>query len=278
LKEKDAAALLKYSTDDSDLALRGDALSSSFYRASAILESTVRRYFDQLAEQPEAMRLVEIPIHTGQVEKPGPQTQFDLYAPGMIIFALLMIIPQTAMLVSREIRWRTLNRLSLAGISAWDFLVGISLAQMAVAVFQVLVIFLAALALGFNNQGSIWLAILVGLVISFSAIGMGLITACFVENDSQAANVGASFSMVQVFVSGAWFAMPPLTIFTLWGHQIDLFDIFPATSGSLALQQVLTFGAGIKEIVFRPGMTLVISGTYFILGVLLFQKRQMNRK
>ncbi len=206
----------------------------------------------------------------------GPRSEFDIYAPGMIIFALLMIIPQTAMLVAREVRWDTLRRLRLTRLRAWDLLGGVSLAQMAVAVVQVVVVFGAALALGFNNQGSLLLAIVVGLAVSFSAIGLGLIVACFVENDSQAINVGSTVMMILVFFSGAIYQLPPLTVFTLAGHQIDLFDIFPATHGFLALQQVLTYGAGLQEIAFRLGVTVILSLLSFALGVFAFQRLKMR--
>jgi ABC-2 type transport system permease protein len=251
--------------------IAGDALNPRFYRASVILDSTVSRHADRAAGRPEVVRLVEEPLVAA-----GPVTEFDLYAPGMIIFALLMIIPQTAMLVARERRWRTLRRLRLTRVHAWELLGGMGLAQMVVAVLQVLLVFLAALAMGFHNQGSLGLAMVVALAISFSAVGLGLVAAGFVENDSQAANVGATFAMLQVFLSGAFFQLPPLTLFTLAGHQIDLFDIFPATHGFLALQQVLSYGAGLPEIAFRLGTTLLLSLLYLAGGVAIFRRLQMR--
>jgi ABC-2 type transport system permease protein len=276
LKEQTATALVVISPDDTGgqswhVTIRGDALYKHFYRASTILNSVANRYADRVAGQPEVVRVVEQPLVAI-----GPQTEFDLYAPGMIIFALLLITPQTAMLVAREIRWRTLHRLRLTRLSAWGLLGGMSVAQMVVAVAQVVVVFLASLAFGFHNQGSLWLAIVVGLIVSFSAIGQGLVVACFVENDSQAANVGATISMFQVFLSGAMYQLPPLTVFTLAGHQIDVFDVFPATHGFLALQQVLCYGAGLREIAFRLAATLALSALYFIVGVVVFHRLQMR--
>jgi ABC-2 type transport system permease protein len=195
----------------------------------------------------------------------------------MIIFALLLIIPQTAMLAAREIRWGTLRRLRLACLHARDLFAGLSLSQMAIAVAQVVILFIGAVLLGFNNQGSLLLATVVGLAVSFSAIGLGLVVACFVENDSQALNVGATVSMFQVLFSGAFYQLPPLTVFSLAGHPIDLFDVFPATHGFLALQQVLTYGATFSEIAFRLGATLVLSIVYFAAGVWFFQRLKMRR-
>ncbi len=287
LKERTATALLIISAGATQPAtsntqypihvtIRGDALYPRFYRAGIILESVISRYADRVAGRPAPGRIVQL------VEEPlgtaSRQSEFDIYAPGMMIFALLLIVPQTAMLVAREMRWGTLRRLRLTRLRARDLLGGVSLAQMAVAVVQVVLIFLVALALGFHNQGSLLLAIVVGLAVSFSAVGLGLLVACFVENDSQAINVGSTVTMLQVFLSGSFYQLPPMTVFTLAGHQIDLFDVFPATHGFLALQQVLSYGAGLSEIAFRLGATLVLSTLYFGVGVVVFQRLQMRDK
>lgn len=268
-------ALVALSYDPASTSLQatiyGDALSSGFYRASTILENTLRDYAREAAGRPLVVEVIEEPLAIA-----GPENEFDLYAPGMITFGLLMIIPQTAMLVAREVRRKTLERLHLTPMRAMDLFAGISLAQMGVAVVQVILVTLAAVAMGFNNQGSMGLAILVGLGLSFSAIGQGLLVACFVQNDSQAANLGGTFAMIQVFLSGSFYQLPPLTMFTLAGHQIDVFDIFPATHGFRALQQVLTYGDGFREIGFRFAATLGLSLLYFLLGVLIFQRLKMR--
>lgn len=285
LKERTAAALVIVEGDQSpmgttandqpplpvNVTIRGDPLYQRFFRASTVLSGAVERYADRVAGRPELLRVIAEPLATGE-----PRTEFDLFAPGMIIFALLMLIPQTAMLVGREIRWKTLRRLRLTRLGAFDLLAGVSLAQLVFAIVQVLIVFLAALALGFHNQGSLLLAVVIGLVVSFSAIGQGLLVACFIQNDSQAANVGSTFTMLEVFVSGSFFPLPPLTLFTLAGHQIDLFDVFPATHGFMALQQALTYGFGLREVAFRLGATLLLSTLYFVAGVVVFNRLQMR--
>ena len=127
LREQAAAALVTVPPDGAAVTITGDALYPRFYRAGVLLESVVYGHVDRLAGRPEAVRIVEEPIFAL-----GPRTEFDLYAPGIILFGLLMIIPQTAMLVAREIRWDTLPRLRLTRIRAWDLLGGISIAQMIV--------------------------------------------------------------------------------------------------------------------------------------------------
>jgi ABC-2 type transport system permease protein len=274
LKKHTVTALVTLSTDGptvTTVTIRGDALHPRFYRVSVLLENVVYNHVDRAIGRPEIVRIVERPIGAA-----SPQTEFDVYTPGMIMFALMMIIPQTAMLVAREIRWDTLRRMRLTRLRAWELLGGMSLAQLAVAVVQVVLIFVGALLMGFHNHGSLPLATVVGLIISLSAIGLGLVVACFIENDSQAINVGSTVTMLQVFVSGAIYQLPPMTVFTLCGHQIDLFDVFPATHGLLALQQVLSHGAGLRDVGFRLMATLVLSLLYFGVGAAVFQRLQMR--
>jgi ABC-2 type transport system permease protein len=271
LKEQEVTALLVLAPDESGATLVGDALYGRFYRASTILSNLIAQYAAEAAGRMEPVRMVEEPLVAA-----GPETEFDLYAPGMMIFAWLMIIPQTAMLVAREVRWHTLRRLRLTRLSAWHFLGGVSVSQMAVAVVQVVVVFVAALALGFHNRGSLPLAVGIGLVISFSAVGLGLITASFSENDSQAANVGSTLAMLQVFLSGAFYQMPALTLFTVAGYRIGLFDVFPATHGFLALQQVLCYGGGLEQVGFRLAAAAILSALYFVAGVAVFSRLKMR--
>ena len=270
LKTRSADALVTLAGDGSAITITGDAINPRFYRTSTIIEDVAVRHADRAAGRQPLVLMVEEPIAAA-----GPRTEFDLYTPGMIVFALLMIVPQTAMLVAREIRWRTLHRLRLTRLRAYEFLAGISLAQLVIAAGMVVLVLAASLAFGFNNRGSLGLAILVGLVVSFSAIGLGLVVACFVENDSQAINVGSTVTMIMVFFSGAMYQIPPLTILTLGGHPIDAFDVLPATHGFLALQQVLCYGLGLRQIAGRLAAALGLSLLTFAIGIAIFRKRQM---
>jgi len=279
LRDKTATALLVYRPAEQRMEIRGDALNMRFYQVGTLLEEVLARHAAQLAGEPALVRIVQQPLTAAGSgsTRGGPRSEFELYTPGMMIFGLLLIIPQTAMLVGRELRWRTLRRLRLTRLTAAGLLGGISLAQLVIAAFQVLLIFAGARLMGFHNRGSLLLAMIVGLVVSFSAIGLGLLVACFVENDSQAINVGATVAMLMVFLSGAFYQMPPITLFTLAGHQIDLFDIFPATHGMTALQAVLVYGAAPGQIAFRLGATLLLSMAYFVLGVAVFGRLKMRR-
>jgi ABC-2 type transport system permease protein len=251
--------------------LVGDATSMRFITASTLLQNLLTQYLDAAAGKPEVVKISEEPFALQSA-----QTDFDLYAPGMMLFAILMLTPQAAMLVAREVRWGTLRRLRLSSLRAWELLTGLSLAQMVVAVGLVGVMFACAALLGFHNHGSVWLALGISLLVSFSAIGFGLMVACISNNDGDALNLGGMVTMLQVFLSGAFFALPPLTVFSVAGYEIGAFDFIPATHGLLALQQVLISGASLGQVAVRLGLTLGLSVFYFGLGVLVFNWRQMR--
>jgi ABC-2 type transport system permease protein len=276
LKAQTATVLLRL-TSGADGSLRaalvGDATSMRFITASTLLQNLLAPYLDAAAGKPEVVKIVEQPLALQSA-----QTDLELYAPGMMLFAVLMLTPQTAMLVAREVRWGTLRRLRLSPLRPWELLTGLSLAQMVVGAGLVAVMFGCAALLGFHNHGSVWLAAGIGLLISFSAVGFGLMVACISNNDGDALNLGGVVTMLQVFLCGAFFALPPLTVFTVGGYEIGAFDFIPATHGLLALQQVLISGASLGQVAFRLALTLGLSVFYYALGVLIFGWRQMRQR
>jgi ABC-2 type transport system permease protein len=254
--------------------VRGDATSMKFITASTLLDHVISPYLDQAAGLPEVLRFSQEPVAIT-----APPSEFDAYAPGMMIMAILLLTPHTAMLVAREIRQGTLRRLRLTRLDARALLGGISLAEMVVAAIQIVLMFLAALLMGFHNNGSLLIAIGIGLLLSFSAVGFGLIVACFSNNDSDALNIGATVSMLQVFLCGSFFTISSsYTLFTLAGHEISLFDVLPATHGMLALQQVLSGGAGFSDVAFRLILMAGLSILFFAVGVGVFAQRQMRQQ
>ena len=275
LKAQQSVILLIFAPDaDGKLALtvRGDAMRLDFTRCSVELDRRLSPALDALSARPQRVLLTEQPIALH-----APQTEFDAYTPGMMIFAILMLIPQAALVISRERRNGLLNRLRLTAVTSVELLSGISLALMVVAAAQVLVLFATARLFGFHQQGSLLLGILICLLLSFSAVGMGLVVAGFTENDSQSLNTGSTVSMLQVFLSGAFFAMPDLPVFSLGGYSIGAFDFLPATHAMTALQQVLVSGANLPQVAFRLGMAALLSLVYFAAGIIFFRSMLWRR-
>ncbi|MCP4287525.1 MAG: ABC transporter permease, partial [Gammaproteobacteria bacterium] len=203
-------------------------------------------------------------------------TEFELYVPGLFVLAVIMMLFQASMMVAREIEGGKLQRLRISRMTAFELLGGISVWLALVSVLEVLITFGVAAALGFRSQGALWIAILVGVITSFSIIGVGMIVASFSKTVSQAfviANFPFGFFM---FLSGAAFPVPMGSMFTLWGRDFHLVDLLPPTHAVTALNKVFTLGAGLGDVAFELAALVVLSVLYFGLGVWLFRRMHLR--
>jgi ABC-2 type transport system permease protein len=156
-------------------------------------------------------------------------------------------------------------------------LLGVTLSQMAAAAIQVPITFGAAVLMGFENNGSLPLAMVIGLLVALSAVGVGLIVACFARNDGEATNLASVALVPMVFLSGALFPMPAVPLLTIGGQTIELYDLLPATHAAEAMRQVLVFGAGPGDIAYELGMMTLLSVLLLALGVVLYQRLRLQR-
>jgi ABC-2 type transport system permease protein len=258
--------------------IRGDALFADYLSASSILESRLSQYLLEAVGISLPVRAVEDPIPVLSFGASGShiRTDFSVYAPGLLVFAILLLIPQTALLLGREMRTRTIRRLQLSGVSSFEYLGGIGLAQLVMAVVQIALFVTGLILFGLDYSRALVPIFLASFLTALSAVGGGLIVGCFVQNDSQAINLGASVTMLQVFVSGSFFPMPAQPLFHLFGHEIAWNDIFPATHAMTALQQAVVYGADLGQIGFRLAAAAVLSLVFFLIGVFLFQWKVMR--
>ncbi len=276
LRSKEAAMLVIFtcdSTGELSRTVRGDGTSMAFINASGYLEEVLT----PIQEKREGLHpIVDLQVENLSVNM--PLTDFDAFAPGVMIMAILLLIPQTATLIGRELRTGTAQLLQLSPLTTAEWFAGISLAQMLVAVIQVALMLLMAKALGFHTEGSLLLAGAICLVLSFSSIGLGFLVSCFIHNDSEGVNTGSIFSMLQVFLSGAFFPFTIPALITISGHQMGLFDVIPATHAMLILSQSLVSGAGFNDISFRLGCMSLLSLLYFVIGIGVFNRKRVQRQ
>jgi ABC-2 type transport system permease protein len=250
----------------------GGDLSNTYYMLGANLAlAAVDGYVQQATGQKPLIDYVEAPLGAS-----ATRTEFETYVPGMLIFAVILLIILASMTVAREIETGVLRRLQLTPMTAFDLLGGISLALVLVGAAGVGLSFAVALALGFHSQGPLWVAIVVGAVTSLSVIGIGMVVASLTRTVSQAFVV-ANFPLgLMMFFSGVIFPLPAVKLFTIAGHAISLYDILPPTHAVVALNKILTLGAGLSGIAFELTALLVLSLLYFVIGAWLFGRLHLR--
>ncbi len=286
LRDRDAEALLILPTDFSRALQAAGQETDSGSAAVTFVGDLTNPYYAVAAVMANGALEQVIQASTGQerpiqvVEEPlgasAARSEFEIYVPGLLVFAVIMLVYLAAMAVAREVESGTLRRLQITRMRSWELLGGISAALVLIGVAQVVLTFLTAWTLGFRSQGPLWVAILVGIVASFSVIGAGLIVACFTKTVTQAF-LAASFPMVLfMFFSGAIFPVPKVTLFTLAGRAIGLYDVLPPTHAVVALNKVLTLGAGAGDVAYEVAALLVLSAVYYAAGVWLFRHTHLR--
>lgn len=287
LKNREAAALLIFPEDftstlaavkehgsdaSTQLTVVGD-LTYPYYPLVSIMALTaVDDYVKAELGQNSPVLLEEVPLGASNA-----RTEFEMYVPALLILSVVMMIFQTSMTVAREVEGGTLRRLQMTNMTAFDLLGGISLTQVLISVIAVMATFLTAVLLGFHSQGSLCLAIFVGVLTSFSIIGVGLIIACLARTVSEAF-IYANFPLIfLMFFTGAAFPIPALPLFTVGSRTIGLFDVLPPTHAVVALNKVLTLGAGFGEILYEVAALTSLSLLYFGIGVWLFQRTRLHK-
>ena len=251
--------------------LVGDLTNPAYAIAAVMVGTSFDAYVQAVTGRHSPLAFVEESLGASSA-----RTEFENYVPGLLVFAVVMLIFLAAMTVAHEVETGTLKRLQMTRMTSFDLLGGVSAALILVGVLAVVLTFLVAQALGFRSQGPLWVAMVVGAVASFSVIGVGLVVACFARSVIQSfviANFPLAFFM---FFSGAIFPMPKVPLFSIGSQPIGLYDILPPTHAVVALNNVLTLGAGLNDVTYELGALALLSVLYFAIGVWLFGRRHLR--
>ena len=282
LQNRDAEVLIIIPTDFSEtiatgadapttLTLVGD-LTNPYYAVGAIMAgSVIDTYVQRATGENRLITIVENALGAS-----GGRSEFDLYVPGMLIISVVMLVFIVSMTIASEVEAGTLRRLQLTRMTAFDLLTGISLSTIVLGVTTVFLTFSVAVALGFQSQGSIWIAILVGAITAIAIVGVGLIVAAFSKTVSQAFII-ANFPLIFfMFFSGAVYPLPRIPIFEIAGQTVSIYDIIPSTHAVVALNKILTLGVGLGSVLYELVSLIVLSILYFAIGIWVFHWRHMR--
>lgn len=254
------------------LTLIGD-LSNPYYAVTATLAyEAISQYVQIASGAPVTLQLTEIALGGS-----GARSEFDIYVPGIMVFAAILQVFMTTLIIAREAESGTLRRLRLTQMRASDYIVGTSAAIAVVAVLAVIITCGVAVLCGFQSEGPIWAAILIGIATSVSVIGVGIITGCFCTSTTQAALAANVPLALFIFFSGSMFPLPRIELFQIAGRGFALFDLLPPTHAVIALNKIFTIGAGIADIAYELSMIAILSTVYFAVGIWLFHRTHLRR-
>lgn len=247
----------------------GDPSRVPFTIASQVVAGYTREFGEAVTQTPAP---AEVTVESVTASK---LTSFDFIAPGLMVFAILNLAPQAAAVLARETELRTIDRVRLAPIRSAELLAGVALAEIALAMVSLALMLGTAKLMGFDNQGSYVALYLIAIGAAFGVVGLGMLIASFAKTQQEAANIGTMVSVPASFLSGSFFPIPTVALFT-WGERtIDLYDVLPTAHAVDAMRAVATFGSGIETVLWSLGAIGALALVYFGAGVALYRARRL---
>ncbi|MFD1178976.1 ABC transporter permease [Paenibacillus puldeungensis] len=252
-----------------------------FYGSMGNMKYTLAAVFasDAITKQGMEVAKVTLPanIHETLLEKKQPLNEFEQYVPGTISLAVLMILFSASASIVKENDKRTLIRLKLSKLGAFHFLGGVSIVQTIIALVAIILSYWTALGLGYKPVGGFGAVLAVGIVSSFSMVAISLVVASFLNTVFDVLTIGCFPFFIQMFFTGSMFPLPKVNLFTIGGHHFGITDLLPLTHTASAFNKILNFGSGIADVSFEIFMIVLLTVFYFVLGLLLYQKRKLSK-
>lgn len=244
----------------------GDPSRAGFQASSQILAGYTASFSREVSQSAPAVATQVEAVTAGEL------TGFDFIAPGLMIFAILNMVPQAAAVLARETENKTLDRVRMSPTGALSLLSGVALAQLVMASVSLALMLLTARIMGFHNQGSYLYAYAIALVAALAVTGIGMVIAAFARTQQEAANFGILVSVPASFLSGAFFAIPGVTLF----GSFELYDLLPTTHAVEALRQIMTYGLGLEFVTTALYALAGLAALYFLVGVVLYRRARLR--
>jgi len=248
----------------------GGNQSDPTYAVAAIMVITpVDAYLQQATGRVSATALDEVWLGTS-----ASPTEFDLYVPGVLVFAIGLTIFSAAMVLAQEVESGTVHRLARTPSGASVLLGGITLVEVALGLVAGAVALGTAVLLGFHSAGPLWLVLPIWALTSLAVTGLGLFVAAFTRTVAQAFLLANIPFGVFMFLSGTVFPVRGVPLFLVAGHEVNLLDLLPPRHAVNALTAICGYGS--TDIGYELVMLTVLSIGYFALGVAAFRHRHLQ--
>ncbi|MBN2344586.1 MAG: ABC transporter permease [Deltaproteobacteria bacterium] len=245
--------------------LLGDVSSSQYQFCAAIIEKGISEYTARIHHMPP-----HVFFHRVALGVSAKKTPFEAYVPGLLVFAVIMLIFSSAMSVVKEIEAGTFARMHMTPVGTFEMVGGLSVVQLAVGIISVVLTFWVASLLHFQSEGAIVSAMIIATIACAASVGIGMVVAAVAKTQSRAFLLSSIVMFLLVLFSGIIFPRPELTMFHVGDHAVDLFDVLPTTHLGSALNKILALGATLSDVLFETAVLSVIAFFNFIFGCLLF--------
>lgn len=133
---------------------------------------------------------------------PALGLSFDFMVPGLFAYACIFIIMTVAQSFTDDRAAGLLKRMNTTPMTSGEFMGSHIISNMIIAIFQVLIVFILSILMGFSHKADavgVLLAFLIIALLSLSSVGLGLITASISKNSGTATGLSFIFILPQMF-------------------------------------------------------------------------------
>ena len=215
-------------------------------------------------------------IHVKTVSGQQTLNEFELYVPGLLVLALIMLMFTAAASLIKEKDKGTIIRLRLSNMTTFEWLMAVSLVQVIIGMLALVLTYLTAVALGYESSGSIPAVMLVGFLTCLSIIAISIIVAAYLRTIFDLLTIGCFPFFILMFFSWGMFPLPPLRLFTVGDRTMNINDLLPTTHAINAMSKILNYGAGLRDVAFELAAIIVLTIVFFTVGVWVFTRRHMR--
>ncbi len=262
--------------------VEGDFTYSEFATSQAYVQGFVTGWIDGLTRYatqevlkrlpPELQQEVDTGSHIDARTHGVPGTEefhvFDWMAPGLFVFATILVALAVTSWVAREVEGGNLERLKLSRMTTGDFLVGLLIPWASLGALQVVLLFGTALLMGFHWQGGLWaifIAIGIGTLSATASVALGLLLVCFIKSERQATSIGPLIIIPIAFLTEAFFpiSFTPLVEGSPWGQAVR------------AMRGLLTFNLPLSSVAESVMWMAVQTAILFAVAILVFRRTRL---
>ena len=205
-------------------------------------------------------------------------TDFDLYVPGLLGLALMMLMFTAAATLIKEKDKGTIVRLRISNMTTSEWLIALGLSQIIIGMLAMGTTYLTAVALGYQTSGSMIAMTVVGILSCMAIIAISVLVAALLRTVFDLMTIGCFPFFILMFFSGGMFPIPTISLFAIGGRSFNVNDILPTTHSIAAFGKILNQRAGLSDVVFELGSIAVLTVLYFACGIWLFTRRHMQAK
>jgi ABC-2 type transport system permease protein len=251
----------------------GDLTSVNYLLSALWANETLNSFIKKSTGSVDFIRIKETGIGSS-----SNVSDFDMIVPGILIVSVIMLMFTATIAFVSEVENKTILRLKLSRVTSFEFMAGITIVQLIIGIISILLTLVTASFLGFEFHGSVTVFILIAVLTSLSIIAFSLIIAAVTKTANEVLVVGNFPLFLFMFFTGAAFPFRSEGFLTLFDYPVSLQGFMSPTHAISALNKIMIMQMKMSDIIPEIIALIILTLIYFIIGMILFQRKHMRLK